>query len=344
MLCLGGRYLLNQWYRLKKIKEFGLFIGLGAIFIVWTLTGANPQFEKQLEAWRPSSEVVPSTELVPPETTPRVTGLELMYRTNLADRLQEGSQGHIIVVKTRILVSVMWGLVTLLGLLLSRRSKWKIVDNDLTFLIIAIVAATSPVWLLPLTAYGGEVLLRAYLPFLIPLAFFSSKIIDIKWGAFLITFILIAAAPLNLIAHYGNEVEYPTPSEVTGNDFFYNVTNGGRVLGGIQLLQYKSYGKYEPHEVYIKPSQGYDKGLNTQYERIAYMKQKWIEIAFGDNMEGLPIYVRLTHGDKAREAEFMNMPEWFDEREDSLSSSQMYNWVYINPDFKLYLRQGDEHE
>ncbi|MFX0196612.1 MAG: hypothetical protein ACFFCW_10850 [Candidatus Hodarchaeota archaeon] len=61
-------------------------------------------------------------------------------------------------------------------------------------------------------------------------------------------------------------------------------------------------------------------------------------------MDELPIYVRLTHSDKAREAEFMNMPEWFDEREDSLNNSPMYNSVYVNPDFELYLRQTDEHK
>lgn len=304
---------------LNKRSDYNLALVFGVILIAWTIYGATIQFERNL-----------------PRMVETAIRFDLVTVTSIADRLQ-GSSAHIAVVQTRMAFSVLWSVLAIGGLLLSARSqKWRLSKTDTMFMTVVFGSYVS----IPFISYGGEVVIRTFLLLSISIAVFSHYISRTRYGVCLLIPVLILSIPLHMIAHYGNEVEdYVSPAELAGNDFFYWTTTGGYIVGGIDIAQYRNYGKYRLFQQYIKPSQGYELGLNTPDKRIAYMKERWAEFVFAERSDGLPTYIRLTRGDRLRESEIiLGTEQWFIEKKNSLNGSTEYDVVYSNPDFVLCTR------
>ncbi len=141
-----------------------------------------------------------------------------------------GSQGHMIVVYTRSLMTVaLWGLAFLGGIRRIRRGH-----RDLTFALLA----AAPFPLLILQPYGGEMALRVYffaLPFM---AFFAAALFYTtpEVGASRRTTAVIGALSAALLAaffvtRYGNEkMDYATPAELDAANYIYRVAPPGSLF------------------------------------------------------------------------------------------------------------------
>jgi hypothetical protein len=159
----------------------------------------------------------------------QVGQVKTIAAANVADRLQ-GSTGHLLVVRIRVVTTVMLWALAALGLIRRRRRGY----DDVSFTVLAL----APFPLLLLQNYGGELLLRAYffsLPFVAFLAatsFFPEPSVRVRWR----TTVAVAAAGAVLLAgfvfaRYGNErIDYFTPAEVQAVQYLYRTAPSGSLL------------------------------------------------------------------------------------------------------------------
>jgi hypothetical protein len=147
----------------------------------------------------------------------------------LADRVQ-GSEGHLLVVQSRLLFSLtIWGLAGIAILLYYLRGK-----RDTT----AVLLFASPVPLFALQSYGGEMLLRIFL-FSLPFAcFLAVQLLPpadsaLRRRAAGVAFFVgsLALAPAFVLVHYGNQiVDLPSVREVAAVKELYRLAPTGSVL------------------------------------------------------------------------------------------------------------------
>lgn len=189
---------------------------------------------------------------------------------NVGERIR-GSADHLLVLRTRLLMtSAVWGLA-LLGFIRLWRTKGQPSHR------LAIALALSPFLLLGLQSYGGEMLLRVYLfslPFMAFLAaslFYPTVSSGTRWLVTPIVFaISVGLIASFAVARYGNErADTFTREEVVAVEHLYSVAAPGSTLvAADENLPWKSR-SYERHSHIVAANiAGWDEGIRRRNGRF----------------------------------------------------------------------------
>jgi hypothetical protein len=254
--------------------------------------------------------------------------LQALADANLADRLQ-GSAGHVLVVRLRIAtVAILWGLA-LLGWLRRRRSG----QQDGSFVLLTL----APFPLLPLQAYGGEMLLRVYFLTLPFAAFFAAAALLPGWGMGMsrrrgvtLTVACVVLVGLFTFARYGNErADYFTRSEVSAVQHLYAVAKpGSLLLAAVDNLPWKAQG----YEAYTYRTLDTITHVTTNDQQLARTVIQRMRIS-----EGPGAYFIITRAQRAFSEGFGTFPPGrLDRLERALVASRQVKLVYENKDARIY--------
>jgi hypothetical protein len=316
-------------------KRLALAVGACLLLLLaWTLTGARsyiktvlPQ-EGKVAIVQP--ELPPAETLLPGEVSPGKTpsteeaprrGMIILDPEVLAEREVighiSGSQSHADVVRVRILFTGMFVLIGLWGLIsaLVMRKNFKT-----TIAILAITVA--PIVLVTLSGhYAREILTRIYGLSLPGMAYFGANLFDVKKRAvpLLLCLLLIIAIPLHVIATYGNqELDYFSPGQKVGTDFFHEDTSQGLVFGAWPAGTVKNIEHYN----------------NTDLEWLEWDDSR---LVMKGPFKDLPYYIGISRQGRALYEWFQGNTDFINEIDQRLQSTVNCNFIYNNPDLKLYI-------
>ncbi len=238
-------------------------------------------------------------------------------------RFTETSPEHSVINNIRVIFTAVFILIAIFGALWPNR-EGRASKTNLSFLLIAL----CPMLMLPAFVYGGEFIIRVFLLLLVPVAYFSLKLMRTKAVVWIFTAILIALSPVYMLAHYGNELaEYIPPAEVKFSDFFFEQTTKGRLLGMDPPVFYKGLGQYQFYILYsTTPDPEYkDRMLAIESKpppnKLFYTKQ----------------YVSLTNRLYNAYSLFLNQGNRIVEAKSWIDSAVQYNLIYSNSEVALYL-------
>lgn len=173
--------------------------------------------------------------------------LDDAVNANVVDRL-EGSPGHTLVVRARMLMTILiWGLAFVGGIYRVVKGK-----RDLNFVLLA----SAPFFLMGLLLYGGEMLMRVFLLSLPFMVFFATSLFweilkpHVSWWR---SFVLFLACLIFAFAHflvrYGNErMDRFTVNEAVAVTYVYNVAKPGSLLASASSkfpFKFQNYEMYE---------------------------------------------------------------------------------------------------
>lgn len=218
-----------------------------------------------------------------------------------------GSASHIAVVLIRMLTSVIFVIITLIGIALGRLSRNNI-SLDNAFIAIGVGAVLVGMSGL----YGGELVQRAWYFSLVVVAYFGLKLLDRRATAVILCLLLLAALPLNFIAHYGNQAsDYRSPSHIAGFAFTDStIKNVPRAEAKFNQLS------LEGDILFFTPS-GQPDPFPTGEHYFA-ISQRW------------DAYYSFQHG----------KPEFVDKVWAWAQNSVYYDSIYANPEYNLYIHYG----
>ena len=234
-----------------------------------------------------------------------------------------GSPGHVFVVQARLAMTAgVWGLAAIGGL---RRLRWG--QLDLTMGVLAVV----PFGLLLLQAYGGEMLLRAYLfsapfmAFFAAAAFLPSPRLG-SWGLYLsVVVVSVFLAGVMLFTRYGNEkADFVTALEYDVLQHAATAAEPGDAIGSVNHAVPLGYLEWEQHRI-----------GSAGTEWLAGDMDLFVAELANRTPAGKDMYFVITRGQRAYGELFWNMPdsEW-DRRVQGLASRS--ELVYANADGAVY--------
>lgn len=238
---------------------------------------------------------------------------EFIFAANLAARVTTGSAAHLAVTRIRVIYSALLGIIALSGLLIAWKRR-EIAKADRRVLLVFVGLSS----LLSLSAYGGELFQRIFLLSLLPLAYSACKGLERKHFFTLVAiFLVIAAPPLHIIAHYGNEImDYVPVNEIKGVEFFHSRTTKGYVVGGIgnyRDLRYRALYRY--YLPYVQWN-----------STLPLSRVDW------------PTFVCITYTRHLQASFFWGEPEFVPQITKSIGGSARYDKIYSNPSFEVYLQ------
>ncbi len=243
---------------------------------------------------------------------------------SLTSRLQ-GSPGHLLVVRLRVVLTVaILALAALGGLRRLWSRHW---DIELAILAVA------PFGLLALQAYGGEILLRAYffaLPaavFFTAAAFYPHARVRSAWptiGAVGLVSIVLAGG--FLVARYGNErMDAYSAAEVAAVRYLYSVaTPGSLIVTGTwnAPVQFQDYEKFEYRELPLR----------------VILDQDPAEMAWAtlQQSQSTQTYILLTETEGSYAELFYGLtPDDWARFEEALSQSDRFKLLFANSDARI---------
>jgi hypothetical protein len=267
---------------------------------------------------------------------------------NVGERIR-GSSDHLFVVRTRLALSAgVWALAALGFVQLWRRTRARIY-------ILFAALTLSPLTLLGLQSYGGEVLLRAYLFSLPFAAFFAASLVfpGAPSGAnsrargaaavpsvmlsFVLSVVLLAGF---VVARYGNErAETFTREEVAAVQHLYRVAEPGSVfIAGDVNVPWRAQA-YEQHSYLLLADIA---GWNEPNSRVT---DRMIVRRVREYMADAPArsYLIITRSQKASMNLLGTGPRGSLERlEHTISRSREFKVIYSNRDARIaMLRRRD---
>jgi len=240
---------------------------------------------------------------------------DLLLRAGITSRVTTGNAVRNTVNEIRIFFSALAIMLAVAGFFAARKYG-RLGPTDRRFLLIT--ASLLP--LLSLFAYGGELIMRIFLFCLVPIVYFACRGSDRKYFFPIVAiFLLIAAPPLNIVAHYGNEAyDYVPVSEAKGLGFFYDSTKNGYVIG------------FDYHR---------DIRYRDQYEYIPFEAAPWRNdrLSLGAQSHHWPTYVCVFYWAREWYSFFLADPQFVPTTVMNLTASAAYDKVYSNPSFEAYL-------
>lgn len=289
-----------HFFKYKTLKLENLLILFIVIFGAWILYAATTQFAVNL-----------------PLVIQEALRLDLLFG-QFTSRVTTTSVLHGIINKIRISYSGVFFAIAFLSFILSvMRKKWQEQEKVMTMLAIAIAL------FIPLFFYGGEVIERAMLFSLIPVAYFiTTLIIDCSNGKHLpvigVAVALVIAIPCYFVATYGNEVlEYTRPDELFAANFYYSHATSGSELGFDPVIGYKRQEDFKLLPFYVP-----GKSLQDIIE------------------ENSPDYVLLNEKGRTFYTYIVPLPDEYMNTAMRLRNQPDYGLVYSNPDANVYHRRG----
>jgi len=289
-------------------KRLALVTGACLLLLVaWNLTGAASFIQHEFPA----------------------KGMLLLNPEVLVDREitghLSGSESHADIAGIRILFSGIFVLIGLAGAILAFVARRDFKTN-LSLLAITVI----PLVLVTLSGhYAREILTRLYLFALPGMAYFGASLLNIKKGvvAIILCLLLIMAIPLHVITQYGNqELDYFSPAQLSGMYFFHNKTSRGLAIGTWSM------GKMQNIEQYRNISLDW---LEWENGRLA------LEERPEERMKQYSTYyIGISRQDRAYYEWFQGNTQFIDEIEQSLNNAVNCDFIYNNPDLKLYISEG----
>ena len=275
------------------------------LLIGWSLTGA-------------------SGYVVPTAASSGIRGLILgpegVGTAQITSRLT-GSQSHIAVAEMRVLFSAIFVALGLLGAI------WVLlIKRDLRVSVLVLAIAVAPLVLVPLRpfTYSGELLQRLYLLSLAPMAYFGARLLEAARRplSVIICLVLVLAVPLHIVSYYGNQqLDYYSPAQATGVDFFKDKTDRGYVTEAFTTGGMQSPERYH--------------GLPWGQESHSPMPDR------PDNE--LPHYVGMSRQARGYYEFIAIVPEFVSRMQNTLSDSG-YNLVYDCRDLELHVGSAEPKE
>jgi hypothetical protein len=242
-----------------------------------------------------------------------------------------GSEGHLFVVRTRLTLSYLIGLLAVAGALrLLIGGGKKALDRGFTVLAIA------PVLLPALQSYGGEVGLRAFFFALPALAYFAANLFYPHWMvrarfrvAAATAVVLLVIVGAFWVARYGNErADLFTRDEVRAFDYFYEHASPKAVLGVAAANAPWKYEQYELHEyVVANRLEGWDEASESG-EWDSFLADLSARIT----RPGVTSYVVVTRSEKAGADLVGDRPGSVADFEKALRQSDRFRVVFANSD------------
>ncbi len=238
-------------------------------------------------------------------------------------RFAETSPGHAFTNSLRVVFTVIFIIIAVLGALWPSREGRSSKPN-LSFFIIAL----CPIIMLPAFVYGGEFIIRVFLFWLVPVAYFGIKLMRTTAVIFISSVILMALLPLHMLAHYGNEMsEYIPPVELKFTDFFYGHTSQGRLIGVNPPVIFKGLGQYEFYFI------GSNRPDPENQDRLSVVESK----PQPDEIYYSSQYVSITNRLYDVYSLFFDNRERIVELKDWMDNAKQYNLIYVNSGVYLYV-------
>ncbi|HEX9038833.1 MAG TPA: hypothetical protein VF808_17760 [Ktedonobacterales bacterium] len=323
-----------------QIRPRWLPVLLAALIIGWDFTVAQPYMVGHI-----------ATDLS------AIGNLGASTKANVSGRLAVGSPQHQLVAQIRVgLTAIIWGLALLGAALRWRRdstwyageSSWgtgSLLFHDLKYLLLAV----TPMLMVALQPYGGEMAMRSYL-FSLPIvalfaaAAFCSPDVGIGLRGFralsvattaLTCLILLAAF---MLARYGNErADYYTYNETNAVAFLYSVAPRHSLLlqgwtgtpwRNLELEQYDYFPLYP----------GYQDARTLKAHNVDGI------IASASSGKYPETFIIFTRSQKAQAEMFYSVPASdFDAIELDLIASGRFTIIYSNPDAVILLYEKPAH-
>ena len=152
--------------------------------------------------------------------------VDLLFQNNVVTLSSAGTMQHQIVALMRVLFTVLMGVISFVGVLLSRKFK-----NDYDLIVIAVGAG-----MLIMTFfcfYSGEMLSRTFFFILPILAYFAVKLFRTKIIAVILIVLLLVLSPLSVIPLHGDQsADNITASQRGYWQFIAQHTTQGYFTGG----------------------------------------------------------------------------------------------------------------
>lgn len=318
LTALAVACVLTAFCLAKRDKKLApLIVGCLLFIVIWDVTGGGHYLSRfssepvvmdpSLNAWavNPGGSL-PRPGVAGPALVPQgVLAFDPGYiiESNVTMSLS-GSESHIAVVRTRIVLSSIFAVLGLAGVILTLvKSKQK------RAALSVLAMAMSLSLLLPLTKqFGWELIQRLYLYALPFLAYFGAMLLDLrrKISATVICLWLIAASPLFMIAHYGNQAkDYWSPGYAAGVHYVNEAT------------------------------------MRSDYSWARLSQVGWQnnQLVFNANFPTEEHYLAISKYDDAVYDFLRNQPDFVDEVGEWLRHSSDYDRIYVNPEFSGYVKE-----
>jgi hypothetical protein len=254
-------------------------------------------------------------------------------QTNVSGRIS-GSGEHLTVSRARVVVTAivfalgLLALATHLGPGLRDRWRrprvlWHALAHEQRFALAWLI---STVLVGPVSAYGGEMLIRTELFSLPPLAMIIAatanryRILTVAGAT------LTLMAPLHILTHYGNELyDYVSPGELAGFRFIADHLAPAKIYGGF-------------------PGGGFLKSVSLRWRNSSVPGGSHVPTAadflqpnahhWGRARGG--VYVAFSRGDIAAATLFYNKPHLISAMQRLVAHDPQFRAVYVTPDYSIY--------
>jgi hypothetical protein len=254
-------------------------------------------------------------------------------QTNVSGRIS-GSGEHLTVSRARVAVTA---IVFVLGLLALgahlwprlrdrwRRPRvlWNVLPPEQRFAVAWLI---STVLVGPVSAYGGEMLIRTELFSLPPLAIIIAATVKRRGILAVVAGTLTVMAPLQILTHYGNELyDYVSPGELAGFRFIADHLAPAKIYGGF-------------------PGGGFLKSVSLRWRNSSVPGGSHVPIAadflqpdahhWGRAPGG--VYVAFGRGDVAAATLFYDKPRLIPTMQRLVAHDPRFRPVYLTPDYSIY--------
>ncbi len=246
------------------------------------------------------------------------------FTVNLANRIA-GSPQHEMVATVRVAVALLAFAIGGLGLLrvLARRS----LPVETRFALASLIGIAV---LAPVTVYGGEMLIRVLLFSLPLLAVLVVRAFDSRAVRAVLLAGLVAAAPLQVVTHYGNELyDYVSPGEVAGYEYIADRLAPANVLGAYPAGAFLSSATLDfRNAVPPNASARLESSTFTQPQQQHWLHRDW------------PVYVAVSRGDAGAATLFYRDPTFVEAVLKRLETDASFRLVYRNADIAIFRYVG----
>jgi hypothetical protein len=251
--------------------------------------------------------------------------IDLLFQHNVVTLSSTGSLQHRMVAVIRVLFTVLMGVISFVGVLLSRKFK-----NDYDLIVIAVGAG-----MLIMTFfcfYSGEMLSRTFFFILPILAYFAVKLFRTKITAVILVVLLLVLSPLSIISLHGDQpTDNITASQRSYWQFISQYTTQGYFTGGGMVGSW-SLG-------YIS-SQIYDVGIvNYSVEAT----QRWANELLDNQWPpvGQNAYVSISLFEEQEFSVIMDIPQTLVEIRSCLNSpTSNYDLIFNSGDVTTYMHDA----
>lgn len=223
------------------------------------------------------------------------------------------SASHAAVDWLRVLLSALFTLIAITGIILSLKFKDKADRSILALTAVPIIVLLSGL-------YGWELLMRAYLFALVPIGYFGVKLLNHKASGVILCLLLLIAIPLNIVAHYGNAaIDYIPRGEIAYWHFVQDNIGESYLTGGPELIG--GAGHY-----------------NVDFRQLHWEDDMLVGEALKNDR---PHYVNIGKYDQSMYEFLYNDSQFIPETQARLDSSTHYNLIYVNLDLSLYMSEDE---